>query len=505
MVSVSNREPREPTVLALVRGAVMGIATAVALQLGSDPDLWGHLRSGQDFLSTLTVPSSDVYSFTSDRTWINHEWLTDVVLALAYRLGGTIGLAILAAAVVLAALAIAWWSARRSGMAGWRLEVLTAAVFALGVAPLAQTIRAQAISAPLFAGLLALMREFDRGRHRAAFALPLLFLVWANLHGAWVMGGGILAIWTFVRIAQIPSPRVRLTLLGAGAVSALATVINPYGVQLWRFLFETVRLERSDIIEWGSLTGTPIMFLPWLLTVAVALLALARARREHLAYVAVCLLLGVASFRVIRLVPFFSLSVLLLLGPLLAKASGSAPARIDARGWAGALLIWMICVASSAMGQPRIGCLQTRGSFSIDERAASFLRENQATGRLVVWFDWGEYVSWHLGPALKVSMDGRRETVYSAALIRAHDEFYRNRPGAREFLERLSPDYVWLPKSLPVSAMIAGWGWTPIFETGTSTVWARGDLRSSWRPPAAVTSSCFPAAGPPQIASAAQP
>jgi hypothetical protein len=493
MVS-SKPSNRESTVLALVRGAVMGIATAVALQLSSDPDLWGHLRYGQDFLSTLTVPSSDIYSFTSDRAWINHEWLTEALLAFVYRLGGTIGLAILAAAVVLAALAIARWSARRAGVAGWRLEALTATVFALGVAPLTQTLRPQAISVPLFAALLALIRELDRERYRVAVALPLVFLAWANLHGAWVMAGGVLAIWTFVRTAQINSNRVRLVLLSAGVASAVATLVNPYGVQLWRFLFETVRFERGDIVEWGSLRSTPIMFLPWTATIAIALLALARSRREHLAYFAVCLFLGVASFQVIRLVPFFSLSVLLLLGPLLAVGPAAVRAHLDARGWVGALLIWLICVAASTTGHAPVGCLQTRGSFFIDEQAGSFLRENNATGRLVAWFDWGEYVSWHFGPALKVSMDGRRETVYSADVLRAHNEFYRNRPGAREFLGRLSPDYVWLPKSLPVSAMITSWGWTPIFETATSTVWARGHLRNSWRPPPPLTSSCFPAA-----------
>jgi hypothetical protein len=490
----STPSDRESTLLVLVRGAVMGIAVAVALQLSSDPDLWGHLRSGEDFLSTFTVPSSDVYSFTSDRTWINHEWLTDVVLASAYRLGGTVALAILAGVLVLAALVVARWSARRAGVGGWRLEALTAAVFALGVAPLAQTLRAQAISAPLFVLLLALMRELDRERYRVAFALPLLFLVWANLHGAWVMAGGVLAIWTFVRAAQTPSPRVRLVLLGAGVLSAAATLVNPYGAELWRFLFETVRFARGDIVEWRSLRSTPIMFLPWLATVAIALLALARARREQLAYFAVCLFLGVSSFQVIRLVPFFSLSVLLLLGPLLAGSPANVRTRLDARGWAGASIIWTICVASSTIGQARVGCLQTRGAFFVDEQAASFLRENQATGRLVVWFDWGEYVSWHFGPALKVSMDGRRETVYSAALLQAHNEFYRNESGAREFLERLSPDYIWLPKTLPVSPMITGWGWTTIFETGRSTVWARGKLRTTWRTPAPPTSSCFPAA-----------
>ena len=479
--------------LALVRGGVMGIATAFALQLGSDPDLWGHLRYGQDWLATRTLPTSDVYSFTSDRPWINHEWLTEALFAFAYRAGGTIALAILNAAIVLAALVIARWSARRAGIAGWRLEVLTAIVFALGVAPLTQTLRPQALSSLLFVALLALLRELDRDRHLVALALPPLFLAWANLHGAWVMAGGVLAIWTFVKAARTPSSRVRLVLLGAGVASAVITLVNPYGLELWRFLFETVRFERRDIVEWGSLTSTPIMFLPWTATVAIALLALSRSRREHLPYFAVCLFLSVASFRVIRLVPFFSLAVLLLLGPLLAAASAPVRAAIDVRGLVGAGLIWMICVASSTMGPARVGCLQTRGSFVIDEPAASFLRENKATGRLVVWFDWGEYVSWHFGPALKVSMDGRRETVYSAAMLQAHNAFFRNEPAARAFLERLSPDYVWLPKSLPVSARISDWGWMPIFETATSTVWARGHLRTEWRQPPPATSSCFPA------------
>jgi hypothetical protein len=60
---------RESAALPLTRGAVMGVATAVALQLKSDPDLWGHLRYGLDMLATHTVPSVDIYSFTSDRPW----------------------------------------------------------------------------------------------------------------------------------------------------------------------------------------------------------------------------------------------------------------------------------------------------------------------------------------------------------------------------------------------------------------------------------------------------
>jgi hypothetical protein len=249
MVS-STPSNRESTVLVLARGAVMGIATAVALQLSSDPDLWGHLRYGQDWLSTLTVPSSDVYSFTSDRRWINHEWLTEALFAFAYRFGGTIAFAILNAAIVLAALAITRWSARRAGVAGWRLEVLC-------------------LAAP----------------------------------------------------------------------------------------------------------GT---------------------------------------------------------------ASG-----------------WRLCQRTRAHRRARMG---------------------RGVAHLV------DLVSHHQPSGMRGLAVCRRAD---------HSSSTNRRP---RFSGRMRRDYVWLPKSLPVSAMIANWGWMPIFETETSTVWARSHLRRSWRPPPPVTSSCFPAA-----------
>ena len=486
----------------LIRGALVGIAAAVTLQLNSDPDLWGHLRFGLDFWSTWTIPTADPYSFTSDRPWINHEWLFEVILALIYALGGTVALAMAASVAALATLAVARRSARHAGADGWRLDLLTGAVFLLGVAPLLQTMRPQVASLFMFVSLVALVREFDRGHHRALYVMPLLFLVWANTHGGWVVGGAVFATWVLLRVASGFSRKTIdgfrrkadafVLLASIGVLSAIATFVNPYGLDLWRFFFETLRFERADIIEWGPLTSAPVMFAPWIATVAIAIASARRWRREELAYVAICTFLGVASFRVMRLVPFFSLAVLMLLGPLLTRPPAPAPVRIHARGWAGAVLISVICILSSTVGQARLGCLRPRGAFDVDDRAGSFLLENGAKGRLLVWFDWGEYVLWHLGPSLKVSIEGRRETVYSAATLSAHTDFYRNGPGARAYLERLAPDYVWLPNSLPVSTAIAQWGWHPIFETDTSTVWTRGESPTLWMAPRPITTPCFP-------------
>ena len=89
--------------------------TAAILGLQSDPDLWGHLRFGFDFLDTLRVPSRDVYSFTGDRVWINHEWLFELLVALVQRSGGWGGIRLLVLAIAAAtAIALAVRMQRRN-------------------------------------------------------------------------------------------------------------------------------------------------------------------------------------------------------------------------------------------------------------------------------------------------------------------------------------------------------------------------------------------------------
>jgi hypothetical protein len=55
--------------------------------------------------------------------------------------------------------------------------------------------------------------------------------------------------------------------------------------------------------------------------------------------------------------------------------------------------------------------------------AVSILKAAQAKGAMAVNFNWGEYVIWHLGPNVRVSVDGRRETVYSEKRYQAAMDF----------------------------------------------------------------------------------
>src|SRR5437867_5197257 len=90
--------------------ALLLLATCTITQ--ADPDLWGHLRFGLDLLQTHHLTSTDPYSFTQDVPWLNHEWLSEVQMALVYKTGGVAGLALLKGALVATAVVLVWSALR---------------------------------------------------------------------------------------------------------------------------------------------------------------------------------------------------------------------------------------------------------------------------------------------------------------------------------------------------------------------------------------------------------
>jgi hypothetical protein len=75
---------------------------------------------------------------------------------------------------------------------------------------------------------------------------------------------------------------------------------------------------------------------------------------------------------------------------------------------------------------------------------------------------------------VRVSMDGRRETVYSARMIGDHFAFYGNTmPEAWRYPDRIGADRIWLPRKLPVVTVLQDHGWRPLFQTDKSVVLSR--------------------------------
>jgi hypothetical protein len=178
-----------------------------------DPDLWGHVRFGQDMVAARTIRVPDTYSFTSDRPWVNHEWLSEVAMATAYDRFGAAGLNLSRIAIVLCVLA---WHA----MAGVpdRHRILVASAGALGMLWRAYPIRPQLVSLLMFAILLKLIAlADDRRSFRPLLLIPFVMAAWVNAHG-WIVGLAILGRW-MAMTAVTASWRERMALAGVLAAS----------------------------------------------------------------------------------------------------------------------------------------------------------------------------------------------------------------------------------------------------------------------------------------------
>ena len=465
------------------------MALPIMVRTVADPDLWGHTRFGLDMLATYTLPRDDPYSFTQDVPWINHEWLSELVMGGAYRAGGSIGLVVLKAALVAAFFAVVV-----GAYAGASLFVAAPAFFlvAWGTAYLTSTLRPQLWTLIGVALICRLLMTAPRPWWLGA--LPLLFAVWVNLHGGWIVGAGLLVVWTSVQMCRSRAPRTLIA--GVALLSALATLVNPYGWQMWAFLAGTVRMSR-DIAEWRPLLTLPVLdWAPWLLVViGVSLCSISKPRPplERLAMVA---MLAYAAFRVARTAPLCVVAAVVLMRPSVLATRFNVPLTVDPpsrsalRGLAVALLA--LAVISGAVMTRLARCIPIAGAWSPDLVAGQSLIDSKVRGRMVTWFDWGEYTLWHLGGGLRVSMDGRRETIYSDTVLERHFALYEGTPEGLAYLERLGPDYVWLPASTtPVRDWLAAHGYRIDVSTAQSFVAVRAD-RPSVSPHDGPVSSCFP-------------
>src|SRR5947207_965870 len=171
-------------------GALLVAGTFAATSGGrffADGDTWWHLASGQRILATGTWPTSATYSFTvSGNTWIVYEWLGDVAIALAARLGGWRGLAALlvglAATLVLLLYYLAYLRSANAKAAAAACALL------LPIATVFFTLRPQLLGYIFLVITLICLEQFRQGRQKALWALPGVFLLWVNAHGTFLLG-----------------------------------------------------------------------------------------------------------------------------------------------------------------------------------------------------------------------------------------------------------------------------------------------------------------------------
>jgi len=468
----------------VIQAALGLVLLAVVSNTRADPDLWGHVLFGRDTVASGHLTIADPYSFTSDRSWVNHEWLAECAMFLAFALGGGPGLVIFKMLAVLATVAFVWSGLNRQQVDPNARTVLVALTI-VGTFPQTNHVRPQLFSIVAFASLLWLLVA-GRSRWRLA-VIPLVFALWVNLHGGWIVGGGVLAIWALATLPTNVGRVEKAVLFAGGGASLLATLVNPYGWRMWLFLQQTVGFGRAEITDWQPPYRLGLGFVAlWAAVFAVAIVGAMkhwRSNDRELRRLAVVAMLAVGSFQVSRLLSFFVLAVVLLLGREIAAAftwwraqRRSAPRAPGRLATAVAVFVLIALIAGAGVTSARnLTCVRV-GDDQPEPEVVAMVKSRELRGRLAIWFDWGEYAIWHLAPALRVSIDGRRETVYTDPVVHSHLSFYYVPSTLQDFLAATRPDYIWLRSDLPVVSSLLAGEWRPLFKGPQSVLLARGAL-----------------------------
>src|SRR3984957_11735823 len=225
---------------------------AFSPQVLGDGDTWSHVATGEWIIAHGTAPRAYPFSHSiPGPPWTAHEWLSEVLLALALRFAGWSGVVLLTgAAAATAALIVGLTAARQ--LRGVPLVLTVAIGLSLVTANLLARppVLAPPLAAAWGAGLLAAR---DRGR-ASPIGLAALMIAWANVHGGFIFG--LLLIGPFALEAVTEAPvGARLLAARAWATFTLAAfaaaLINPYGIDAFLLPFRLMSVENlSRISEW---------------------------------------------------------------------------------------------------------------------------------------------------------------------------------------------------------------------------------------------------------------
>lgn len=194
-------------------------------------DLTYHVRAGVEILDSRAIPTVDTWTFTAAGVpWVDQQWGTQVMFASVYRLGGWTGLVILRALLVGLIFACLFAAGRRRGLDARSAAWLTLAAFVVSAAAL--SLRPQLLGMALFA--LVLLLVVDRHANpRRLWAIPVIVLVWANLHGSFFLGPLVLGLaWLEDLHDRAPQPH---RVLAVAAAAAAAACITPFGPGVWAY------------------------------------------------------------------------------------------------------------------------------------------------------------------------------------------------------------------------------------------------------------------------------
>jgi len=391
----------------------------------SSAEVWIHLRTGSWILQNHAVPHTGLFSQYTNLSWNDSSWGFDLLLGIAYRLFGLRAIPIITM-LLKVALAIVTYQLARAGRSRFWQSVLLSAVaqfLIYGLQPLPYVCSILFLAVEL--RILNLSRQ-EGSSTQALFWLPVLFVLWANLHAQFILGLGVLMLFAVCEIvegklrtfgAQWISNRFVSSDTGKVGLVALssfaATLVNPYTYHLFPVALKSLYsgAEFKYFLEFQALDFRRPQHYVMMLLVMTAFLSLGRLRSIALFELAILLGATGVAFRIQRDNWFVVLPAIALFSSgvfWLPKEEESTASRARAMAWAWAALLPVAVILVGILALPGKEELINKLSETMPVKACDYIRAHQLRGPIFNTYAFGSFLTWYL-PDYPVVIDVRNE------------------------------------------------------------------------------------------------
>ncbi len=477
---------------------VMGARTPL------DTDIWWQLRAGEATWRAGAPVLVDQFSFTHyGERWINHSWLGQVFLYLAYAGAGYWGLTFLVALAAAGSLMVIFLMGRSPIPFRSFLTIFGAVALAPVWSP-----RPQVFSL-FFLTLLQITLDFCKRRGwRKMWLLPVLFVLWSNFHAGYSLGliflgctvlgetlNNLLGLGESTRSSWI---RI-FVLCGWTAACGIAVLLNPNGLGTWTVQFNTVNVGalQQFVVEWASpdfhdLTQQPFL---WLLFATILALSLSPERPDGTHVISIVCFAGLALMARRNIGPFALVVIPVLdrygwslLSSMLKRFKGmkisenyavpEGSRSFQAKSPPGVKLLNLLLVALLTIAATVKAYLVAYPSYvdaamaeHFPVKAVNTLTENSLDGNLLNEYNWGGYLTW-FSRETPVFVDGRTD-LYGDKTILEWIDLIQARGDWEAQLDRFEIDYILLQPDRPILKYLGGNGWRLLYEGQGAVLYAR--------------------------------
>ncbi len=464
---------------------------AMAARETLDPDMWWHLRAGEAIWEQ-GIPQQDLFSFTvPHHEWVTHEWLSQAFMWGVYQLAGLSGL------MVVFALLITWtfWLVYRVS-AGRPFLAAFVVLLAASTSAIVWGARPQIFNLLFAAAFIHIIERWKSGewKNPILLALPLLMIVWANLHSGYLLGVAILTVYavgdaiehfSFQRSAFSIQRSTRL-LFAITTASFFVSALNPSGAALWIYPFLTLGSPsmQAYIQEWRSPDFHLAMFWPFGVMMALGVTSWLWSRQRP-SWTELLLFGGTAAAGLIsaRNIPIFAI----VAAPIISRhwlnaATGTRayallsgekpepnlPAIMRTVNWA------VFVLAFLAAGVWTAGkALENEAAIAevYPVTAVDFIEEAGLTDtRIYNSYNWGGYLIWR---GLPVFVDGRAD-VYGDDFLFEYRQTFDVTANWRGPLDKYDVGYVLMERGSPLTVILAASDdWDEIYADPIAQLFAR--------------------------------